>query len=121
MKLKTARIRVESLEETNTRWGKALSGAGQKRPNEEVIIFSSWDQLGRALSPHRLRILSAVRTAKPKSISALAKALRRDFKNVYSDVRLLAEIGLLKLKETGKGRSLVPEAKFKELAMSFRG
>lgn len=118
-KLRTARIRVECLDETKKRWGKALSGTGPRRPNEEVIIFSSWDQLGHALSPARLQILSAVLQTKPKSISALARALRRDFKNVYNDVRLLSDIGLLDLRAKGTRKALVPEARLRELTIGF--
>lgn len=119
MKLKTARLRIEKLEETNQRWGKALSGKLRPRPNEESIILSRWDQLGRVFSPARLQILAELPTARPKSISELARSLKRDFKNVYQDVRLLADLGLIELREEGKRKTLVPVAKFKALAMTF--
>ena len=121
MKLKKVRIRVESLEETNKRWGKALAGKLAARPNEEVIIVSSWEQLGQVFSPQRLQILAVIPEEKPKSISALARALKRDFKNVYTDVRFLADLGLIELKEEGKRKTLVPVAKFNDLSMALAG
>lgn len=121
MRLRRARLRVEELAETNKRWGEALAGQGPRKPGAETIVLASWEQLGQVFSPQRLEILSVVLKAKPRSISALARALKRDFKNVHSDVRLLAGLGLIDLKEEGKRKSLVPIAKFKELAMTFSG
>lgn len=68
------------------------------------------------LSPARLELLGAVVKQKPPSIYALAKLLERDFKNVYSDVRILNEVGLLELSApTGKREALRPTAKYTEL------
>jgi predicted transcriptional regulator len=36
----------------------------------------------------------------------------RDFKNVHSDVKMLAEVGLLELKATGKRDAVKPVAKY---------
>lgn len=121
MKLKRVRIRVEGPEVTNKRWGKALSGKLPHRPNEEVIIVSSWEQLGQVFSPQRLQILAVIPDEKPKSISALARALKRDFKNVYNDVRFLADLGLIELREEGKRKTIVPVAKFSDLTMALAG
>ncbi|MCX6123436.1 MAG: ArsR family transcriptional regulator, partial [Proteobacteria bacterium] len=40
----------------------------------------------------------------PQSIYALAKALNRDFKNVYDDVIFLEQVGILKVEESTSGR-----------------
>ena len=56
---------------------------------------------------------------KPKSISARAKAMKKDFKNVYSDVKFLADIGLVDLREEGPKRTLVPVAKFRGIEFSL--
>jgi len=121
MKLKKVRILVEALESTNKRWSKALAGKLPGRPNEEVIIVSSWEQLGQVFSPQRLHILAMIPEVQPKSISALARALKRDFKNVYNDVRFLADLGLIELKEEGKRKTLVPIAKFNDLSLPLAG
>lgn len=112
MKLKRAKIIVESIERTNERWGSALKGKLKSKVGEETISVSSWDLLGKILSPPRLQILSLIPVLKPKSISALAKAMKKDFKNVYSDVRFLADMGLIDLREEGRRKTLVPTAKY---------
>ena len=54
----------------------------------------------------------------PKSIYALAKLVDRDFKNVHADVKLLAEVGLLELRSSGKKREAVmPVAKYSGLEL----
>ena len=112
MKLKKVKIVVEALEKTNERWVAALKGKTHSKPGEETISVSSWEVLGRILSPPRLQILTVIPALKPKSISALAKAMKKDFKNVYSDVKFLADLGLVELREEGPKKTLVPIAKF---------
>lgn len=112
MKLRKARIVVESLDETNERWIKALQGKVKGKRDEEVISVGSWEVLAKVLSPPRLQILTAIPRIKPKSIAHLARELKKDFKNVYSDVRFLADLGLIELREEGARKTLVPIAKF---------
>ncbi|TVQ81056.1 MAG: hypothetical protein EA369_00685 [Bradymonadales bacterium] len=113
MKLKRVRILVEALEETNERWLKALSGKAKTKKGEELITVSSWEILGRVLSPPRLQILGAIPALKPKSIAELARLMEKDFKNVYSDVKFLADLGLIELKDMGTNRKqMIPIAKY---------
>lgn len=119
MKLKKVKIIVETLEKTNERWTTALKGKTKTKSGEETISVSSWDILGRILSPPRLQILTMIPALKPKSISALAKALKKDFKNVYSDVKFLADLGLIELKEEGRRKMLVPTAKFDGIELAL--
>ena len=42
----------------------------------------------------------------------------RDFKNVYNDVKLLVEYGLIDLKESGARKSAVPMAKYSEFLIA---
>ena len=71
--------------------------------------------LGKVLSAPRLQILSAISRLKPRSIVHLARLLEKDFKNVYSDVRFLADLGFIVLKDKGGTRALMPVAKFCEI------
>jgi len=114
MKLRKVKIVVEEIESTKRRWATALKGkrAGAR---VEVISVPSWEVLGKVLSPPRLEILAAIPELKPASIAALAKALGRDFKNVYADVTFLSEVGLLMLRQTGARRTLVPTALYSEI------
>lgn len=115
MKLKTVRIVVESNESVNKRWISALKGKSKRRAGEEVISVGSFEVLGKIFSAQRLEILAAIPSLKPKSIAELSRYIRRDFKNVYSDVKLLADLGLIELLETGRRRRLVPVAKYSGL------
>jgi len=114
MKLRKVKLIVEEVESTKRRWVSALKGK-RVGAGVEVISVPSWEVLGKVLSPPRLEILAAVPELKPASIAALAKALGRDFKNVHADVRFLAEVGLLMLRETGTRRTLVPTALYSEI------
>jgi predicted transcriptional regulator len=120
MKLKKALIRIESVDKLNSRWSGYLKG---KKVNShkgyEVISVSNWEVLGRLFSPPRLQLLAAIPMVKATSIAALAKAMRKDFKNVYSDVRFLADLGLIELKEEGPRKNLVPIAKYEGIEFSL--
>lgn len=117
MKLKTAKIIVEPVEQTNDKWKRALSEKLKSKPGQEVISVAGWDTLGKVLSPPRLQILAAIPVVKPKSIAELARALDKDFKNVHSDVKFLADLGLIELKEKGLRKTLVPKAKFSRIEL----
>lgn len=66
----------------------------------------------------RLELLHAIRINKPRSIQELSKIVERDFKNVYQDVKLLAEYGLIELKEAGPRKASTPKANFSELVLA---
>lgn len=119
MKLKTAKIVIEPLENTNRRWEMALKGKVKAKRNTEVITLSSWEILDKLLSSARLQILVAIPQLKPKSIAELARGMGKNFKNVYSDVKFLADIGLIDLKEKGPRGTLVPVAKYGEIELPF--
>jgi predicted transcriptional regulator len=110
MKLKRVRIAVEPLSQTHARWKKALRGESVSK--RALITVASWEVLGKVLSPPRLEILARIPALKPRSIAALARSLKRDFKNVHADVRFLADLGLIDLKEEGKRKTLIPIARF---------
>lgn len=90
-KLMRAKIIVEPFAKTNRRWEKALKGKVAVHANEEIISVGSFEILGKLFSPQRLEILSKIFILKPKSIAELARKLHRDFKNVHTDVKFLAD------------------------------
>ena len=117
MKLKRVRIAVEALSQTQARWKKALGGKSASK--REVITVGSWEVLGKVLSPQRLEILARIPVLRPKSIAALARNLKRDFKNVYADVTFLADLGMIELKEEGKRKTLIPIARFTRIEVDL--
>jgi predicted transcriptional regulator len=115
MKLKKVRIVVEGVDATSRRWVQAIRGRSTRSQREEVISVPSWEVLARVLSAPRLEILAAVPALRPLSIAALARALKRDFKNVHADVKFLADVGLLVLREGGPRGTLAPTALYSEI------
>ncbi len=121
MKLKKALIQIESADDLKNRWAGYLKGkkVKTKMTGYEIISVGSWEILGRILSPPRLQLLAAIPFLKPTSIASLAKAMKKDFKNVYSDIRFLADLGLIELKEEGPRKNLVPIAKYEGIEFSL--
>ena len=112
MKLKKVKIIIRGIDEIKAEWKLALEGKVQYIQPKGTIILTSLTDLGKAFSPSRLELLSVIIKEKPESIYALAKLVQRDFKNVYSDVKILTDIGMIELMPTGKRDSFMPVAKY---------
>lgn len=71
---------------------------------DEEYDFKSLSLLRRLLSNEKARLLHTIKTKKPKSIYHLAKILKRDFKSVMEDIKLLDKFGFIYLvsEKTGK-------------------
>jgi len=68
---------------------------------ERHLAFESWDVLARVLTGKRMELLHYVRRHNVTSIRSLAKALKRDYSNVHTDVQALAGAGLLEASPKG--------------------
>ena len=90
----------------------------KKYAGMEIISFPDFETLGRVITGTRLELLASIREHKPESIQELARMVKRDFKNVYNDVKLLAQFGLINLLEDGPRRSASPVAKFSEIVLA---
>ena len=62
---------------------------------ERHVTFENWQALFNVLTPRRYELLSHVHAHPEPSVRALARALDRDFKRVYEDVKALVDAGLL--------------------------
>jgi predicted transcriptional regulator len=106
MKVRDIKISIKSKEdlfnEVKGVWKKLEKGESMKR--HEGISFENTEAMRKVLSEERLRILKTIKKEHPKSIYELAKLLKRDIKNTFDDVQLLAQIGLIELKKTKEGR-----------------
>ncbi|MGH7030562.1 MAG: hypothetical protein ACREE9_01025 [Stellaceae bacterium] len=69
--------------------------------HERHVAFKSWDALARVLTGKRMELLRYVHRHKVASVSALAKALARDYSNVHADVQALTAAGLLDATDAG--------------------
>jgi predicted transcriptional regulator len=113
MKPKKATLILQSLDDIKKEWASALKGKVKSAAGDNVIVVTSLETIAKIFSKPRMEILQAIIAKKPQSIYELAKIVDRDFKNVYSDVQFLNDVGLIKLKETGDNRKgLKPIAKY---------
>lgn len=105
MKQRVLHVKVgESLESNLARAAQtmeALQGGYTPKPYFGVG-FSDMGQLLAIFTPRRWDLLGVLRKDGPMSIAALARCLKRDYKNVYSDVEKLIEWGALEKDESGR-------------------
>jgi len=73
-------------------------------PRFEQEKVLSLEEFRQFLSNEKARILHLIAVKKPSSLYELAKLLKRDFKAVRQDVKLLEKMGLVKLVKEKKGR-----------------
>jgi len=106
----TIKSRVDFTAELTKAARKIDRGEEIREPKGEY--FESLDAVRNILTPRRLELWHIIRDRKPASISNLATLADRDFKSVYQDVRLLAAVGIVDLREIhGKGgKRLVPRS-----------
>jgi|SRR3989344_461887 len=77
---------------------------------EEKYDFEALSALRRLLSNQKARLLHVIKTKNPKSLYELAKMLKRDFKSVMGDIKLLERFGFIDMiaEKTGKRERLRP-------------
>jgi predicted transcriptional regulator len=68
---------------------------GEKIKPQSTITFVTWAALMRVMTDKRHELLRHLHTHPAANIRALARALRRDYKNVHDDVTALASVGLI--------------------------
>ncbi len=86
-------------------WKRAEKGLPPEEPINR-LHFTNTATLFKYLSPKRFELLQHLREAGPLSIRKLAAELRRDYKNVHTDVKDLLCVGLIE--ETQEGLLSVP-------------
>ncbi|MGH7818709.1 MAG: helix-turn-helix domain-containing protein [Candidatus Binatia bacterium] len=117
---KTLTIKIKPVREAmeDFRAGFRAAETGRRVTRREGVYFTSIEAARNLLTPSRLALLRSLRTKRPRSIYELAKTLKRDFKNVQEDLRILERYGLVRVaKSRGSRRARVPEALFGEIAL----
>src|SRR5690349_13986809 len=94
---KTLNVRVASVADALDRFEAAWHLAtGRKAPAPlEVLSFADLPLLLKTLTPARWELLRELKKLGPVSVFALAKHLKRDYKNVHTDAAALTAIGLI--------------------------
>jgi len=72
-----------------------LAEQGETVQEKHRLHFENLEVLLKTPTPGRWALLKKLHANGPMSIRALAKDLVRDYKNVYTDVRRLENIGLI--------------------------
>jgi len=73
-----------------------------------------WEKT-RQLSPRRMQLLNFLSESNVDSINKLSKAIGRDVKNIYNDLKILERLGFLRLVK--EGRRLSPELLVHEITI----
>lgn len=82
---------------------------------EKITVDSS--NIFGDLTPKRVELLEYIRTQDVKSIKDLAHELKRNYKNVYDDLKALEDWGLVSLPRRGKDKK--PISHVESLTVTF--
>ena len=107
MKTKKIKVQIKSLDNALNEFTDCAKKIkkGKKINSQQKSLYLADVQTARSIfTEGRLKIIQVLKSEKPESIYALAKLLKRDFKNVYDDVVFLAQLEVLTLKNNKTGR-----------------
>src|SRR3954470_16628664 len=83
----------DALDRFEAAWNRIAEG-GKVAPLR-VLSLENLPAFVKALTPARWLLVEALRKSGPSSIYELAKRLKRDYKNVHTDVSALVTLGLI--------------------------
>lgn len=89
-----------SAQEFINAWHRAEKGEAPEEPVNRVY-FQNLETLLKILTPKRLELLKAIHHKGDMSIRSIAAFLKRDYKNVYQDVKSLETVGLVVTAKNG--------------------
>lgn len=88
---------LQRADDAERRWK-----AGEITEDEPTyVVFGSWEELTKTLTPKRLELLRHLHQHPEVSIYALAKVLKRSYANVHADVEALVAAGLIERDNEG--------------------
>ena len=118
MKSKRVLFLVESPKKAMDRAFREMQKPTKKYAGVTIVTFPNYESLGKVITPARLQLLAVIRAQKPKSLQELARFVDRDFKNVYQDVQILEQYGLVETKTRSRGKASAPVALFEEIILA---
>jgi predicted transcriptional regulator len=101
MKVKRVKIGIKSMAtamDDFVRTAEAVQKDARTK-KETGVFFTSLEAFRKALTPQRLKLLRLIREQEPASLHELARRAGRNIKNVSEDVKYLAQVGLVDLKD----------------------
>lgn len=75
------------------------------KPNiqpKNVIKSNSLEAIYRCITPSRWEIFTCLVEKEPNNLTEIAQWLKKDYANVWKDIRALEGLGIIKLKKVGK-------------------
>jgi predicted transcriptional regulator len=106
MKVQKIKIQMKSLDQALDDFVDVATKikAGKKVKPKKGTYIADVETARAIFTESRMTIIQLLKSKEPGSIYALAKLLKRDFKNVYDDVIFLNQLGILKIEESTTGR-----------------
>jgi predicted transcriptional regulator len=95
---------TESAQEFVEAWRRAEQGQPVEQPIER-LYFEDLATMLKVLTPRRLEVLKVVHQIGPVSVRAVAKRMKRDYKNVHRDLQVLERTGLVTRSPDGRLRA----------------
>lgn len=120
MRAKKVKIGIKSVDEMLDDFvatGESIEWGESVKEQPHGVYFTNLDAFRKALTQKRLELLHIIRIEKPESLHQLARLVHRDIKNVSVDVRYLAQIGLVELKE--KGKNIYPTVDYEKIELDI--
>jgi predicted transcriptional regulator len=120
MRVKQVKIGIRSIDEVLENFvatGEAIERGEAVQQQPAGVYFTDLDAFRKALTQKRLELIHVIRKEKPTSIHHLARMVRRDIKNVSTDVKYLSQIGLVELKE--KDNCLFPTVDYESINLDI--
>ena len=122
--MKTVTFSIKPLGEVADDFVKTYDAVrtGRRFPKKsDEVGFTSIEAARNFLTRERLALMRTIRTRHPGSLYELAKMVKRDFKNVQEDIRILERHGLVRISKEprGKRKVKVPQVLFEEIALKI--
>src|SRR6185436_15408234 len=119
MKNKTFTFKYDptiSLEKTFAEMNEVVR-TGKSSIHLNQISFASLKDITEELTSPRPKLFACLVEKKPQSLYQLAKLLKRDYANVYKDVKSLVAMGVIKLQKDGE--KIKPIPLYERIAFDF--
>jgi len=121
--MKTVTFSIKPLGEVADEFVKTFDAVRSRRhlKKSDEVGFTSIEAARNFLTRERLALMRTIRTRHPGSLYELAKMVKRDFKNVQEDIRILERHGLVRISKEprGKRKVKVPQVLFEEIALKI--
>ena len=94
----------------------AINGKKYIQP-ENVMVSNDLAVIHRIISKARLKVFAGIKEYQPANVHELAQLLHRDYTNVWRDCQVLANCGIIELKEQGKETQ--PIVLYEQIVLDF--